>query len=41
MEEYPLVVSMWPFVEVVKVAWEAVDGGSSVVNSIVEGLLYL
>ena len=36
-EEYPLVVSTWPFVEAVRAAWKAVDGGSSAVDSVVEG----
>ncbi|KAK7259756.1 hypothetical protein RIF29_25369 [Crotalaria pallida] len=36
-EEYPLVVSTWPFVEAVRAAWGAVDAGSSAVDSVVEG----
>lgn len=36
-EEYPLVVSTWPFVEAVRAAWKAVDGGSSAVDAVVEG----
>ncbi|RZC16380.1 putative isoaspartyl peptidase/L-asparaginase 3 [Glycine soja] len=35
---YPLVVSMWPFVEAVRAAWRVVDAaGSSAVDSVVEG----
>ena len=37
VEQYPLVVSTWPFVEAVRAAWRAVDGGSSAVDSVVEG----
>lgn len=37
LEQYPLVVSTWPFVEAVRAAWRAVDGGSSAVDSVVEG----
>ncbi|KAJ1406761.1 Peptidase T2, asparaginase 2 [Sesbania bispinosa] len=37
LEQYPLVVSTWPFVEAVRAAWKAVDGGSSAVDSVVEG----
>lgn len=37
LEQYPLVVSTWPFLEAVRAAWRAVDGGSSAVDSVVEG----
>nr|XP_027190746.1 probable isoaspartyl peptidase/L-asparaginase 3 isoform X2 [Cicer arietinum] len=37
LEKYPLVVSTWPFIEAVRSAWRAVDGGSSAVDSVVEG----
>ncbi|PON51048.1 Peptidase T2, asparaginase [Parasponia andersonii] len=36
-EQYPLVVSTWPFVEAVRAAWRAVDGGVSAVDAVVEG----
>ncbi|KAH1248224.1 putative isoaspartyl peptidase/L-asparaginase 3 [Glycine max] len=36
-EQYPLVVSTWPFIEAVRAAWRAVDAGSSAVDSVVEG----
>ncbi|XP_031391320.1 probable isoaspartyl peptidase/L-asparaginase 3 isoform X1 [Punica granatum] len=34
---YPIVISTWPFVEAVRAAWAAVDGGSSAVDAVVEG----
>ncbi|CAJ2638531.1 unnamed protein product [Trifolium pratense] len=37
LNQYPLVVSTWPFIEAVRAAWRAVDGGSSAVDSVVEG----
>ena len=37
LEQYPLVVSTWPFIEAVRAAWKAVDAGSSAVDSVVEG----
>lgn len=38
LEQYPLVVSTWPFVEAVKATWRVVDAaGSSVVDFVVEG----
>ncbi|XLR28662.1 hypothetical protein HN51_041994 [Arachis hypogaea] len=37
VEHYPLVVSTWPFVEAVRAAWKAADGGSTAVDSVVEG----
>ncbi|KAK9095214.1 hypothetical protein Scep_026683 [Stephania cephalantha] len=36
-EKYPLVVSTWPFLDAVRAAWRAVDGGSSAVEAVVEG----
>ena len=36
-ENYPLVVSTWPFIEAVRAAWRTVDAGSSAVNAVVEG----
>ncbi|PNX67562.1 hypothetical protein L195_g055695, partial [Trifolium pratense] len=36
LKQYPLVVSTWPFIEAVRAAWRAVDGGSSAVDSVVE-----
>lgn len=36
-EQYPLVVSTWPFVEAVRAAWRAVDNGFSAVDAVVEG----
>uniref|UniRef100_A0A5B7BDE4 beta-aspartyl-peptidase n=1 Tax=Davidia involucrata TaxID=16924 RepID=A0A5B7BDE4_DAVIN len=35
--QYPLVVSTWPFLEAVRAAWRAVDGGFSAVDAVVEG----
>lgn len=35
--QYPIVVSTWPFVEAVRAAWTAVDGGSTAVDAVVEG----
>ncbi|KAL5744225.1 hypothetical protein ACOSP7_027075 [Xanthoceras sorbifolium] len=35
--KYPLVVSTWPFVEAVRAAWRAADGGFSAVDAVVEG----
>ncbi|RYR47905.1 hypothetical protein Ahy_A07g033893 isoform A [Arachis hypogaea] len=37
VEHYPLVVSTWPFVEAVRAAWKVADGGSTAVDSVVEG----
>ncbi|KAG5034923.1 hypothetical protein JHK87_009833 [Glycine soja] len=38
LEQYPLVVSTWPFVEAVKATWRVVDAaGSSAVDFVVEG----
>jgi hypothetical protein len=37
LKQYPLVASTWPFIEAVRAAWRAVDGGSSAVDSVVEG----
>jgi N4-(beta-N-acetylglucosaminyl)-L-asparaginase len=37
LKQYPLVVSTWPFIEAVRAAWRAVDGGSSAVDSVLEG----
>ncbi|KAI4332807.1 hypothetical protein L6164_017686 [Bauhinia variegata] len=37
LEQYPLVVSTWPFLEAVRAAWRAVDSGSSAVDAVVEG----
>ncbi|KAL8102412.1 putative isoaspartyl peptidase/L-asparaginase 3 isoform X1 [Apium graveolens] len=34
---YPLVVSTWPFLEAVRAAWTAADGGFSAVDAVVEG----
>lgn len=36
-EQYPLVVSTWPFVEAVRAAWRAVDAGFSSVDAVIEG----
>ncbi|KAI9081380.1 hypothetical protein K1719_036643 [Acacia pycnantha] len=36
-EQYPLVVSTWPFLEAVRAAWRSVDGGSSAVDAVVDG----
>lgn len=36
-DRYPIVISTWPFVEAVRAAWLAVDGGSSAVDAVVEG----
>uniref|UniRef100_A0A6N2L769 beta-aspartyl-peptidase n=1 Tax=Salix viminalis TaxID=40686 RepID=A0A6N2L769_SALVM len=36
-EQYPLVVSTWPFKEAVRAAWRAVDGNHSAVDAVVEG----
>ncbi|KAJ7949487.1 Isoaspartyl peptidase/L-asparaginase [Quillaja saponaria] len=36
-EKYPLVVSTWPFLEAVRVAWRTVDTGFSAVDAVVEG----
>lgn len=35
--QYPVVVSTWPFLEAVRAAWNAVDGGFSAVDAVVEG----
>ncbi|KAM1231824.1 hypothetical protein ACFX13_042459 [Malus domestica] len=35
--QYPVVVSTWPFVEAVRVAWRAADNGFSAVDAVVEG----
>ncbi|XP_021752789.1 probable isoaspartyl peptidase/L-asparaginase 3 isoform X1 [Chenopodium quinoa] len=35
--KYPIVVSTWPFVDAVRAAWRAVDGGFSAVDAVVEG----
>lgn len=35
--KYPVVVSTWPFLEAVRAAWNAVDGGFSAVDAVVEG----
>ncbi|KAL0382277.1 UNVERIFIED_CONTAM: putative isoaspartyl peptidase/L-asparaginase 3 [Sesamum calycinum] len=35
--KFPLVVSTWPFLEAVRAAWRAVDGGLSAVDAVVEG----
>ncbi|KAI9162246.1 hypothetical protein LWI28_025321 [Acer negundo] len=35
--KYPIVVSTWPFVEAVRAAWRAADGGFSAVDAVVEG----
>ncbi|GAB2265425.1 hypothetical protein Dimus_000482 [Dionaea muscipula] len=37
IRKYPVVVSTWPFVDAVKAAWSAVDGGFSAVDAVVEG----
>jgi N4-(beta-N-acetylglucosaminyl)-L-asparaginase len=37
LEQYPLVVSTWPFIEAVRAAWRAVDAGSTAVDAVVEG----
>lgn len=34
---YPVVVSTWPFLEAVRAAWNAADGGLSAVDAVVEG----
>ncbi|RAL52257.1 hypothetical protein DM860_016106 [Cuscuta australis] len=36
-QEYPLVVSTWPFVEAVRSAWKAAKSGSSAIDAVVEG----
>lgn len=36
-EQYPLVISTWPFVEAVRASWRAVENGLSAVDSVVEG----
>ncbi|KAG9452205.1 hypothetical protein H6P81_005109 [Aristolochia fimbriata] len=36
-EQFPLVVSTWPFFEAVRVAWRAVENGASAVDALVEG----
>ncbi|CAA0830724.1 Probable isoaspartyl peptidase/L-asparaginase 3 [Striga hermonthica] len=36
-KKFPLVVSTWPFVEAVRAAWRAVDGGLSAIDAVVEG----
>ncbi|CAO2839095.1 unnamed protein product [Amaranthus hypochondriacus] len=36
-EKYPIVVSTWPFVEAVRAAWRAVDGGFPALDAVVEG----
>ncbi|XP_059283084.1 probable isoaspartyl peptidase/L-asparaginase 3 [Lycium ferocissimum] len=35
--QYPVVVSTWPFLEAVRAAWKAVEGGLSAVDAVVEG----
>lgn len=35
--KFPLVVSTWPFLEAVRAAWTAVDGGLSAIDAVVEG----
>lgn len=35
--KYPIVVSTWPFVDAVRAAWKAVDGGLSAIDAVVEG----
>ncbi|XP_015067541.1 probable isoaspartyl peptidase/L-asparaginase 3 isoform X2 [Solanum pennellii] len=35
--QYPVVVSTWPFLDAVRAAWNAVDGGFSAVDAVVEG----
>jgi len=35
--KYPMVVSTWPFVDAVRAAWKAVDGGLSAIDAVVEG----
>ncbi|GAB4858834.1 hypothetical protein Ancab_010312 [Ancistrocladus abbreviatus] len=37
VDKYPMVVSTWPFVDAVRAAWRAVDGGFSAVDAVVEG----
>ncbi|KAL9271339.1 putative isoaspartyl peptidase/L-asparaginase 3 [Drosera capensis] len=34
---FPIVVSTWPFVDTVRVAWRVVDDGLSAVEAVVEG----
>lgn len=36
-EQYPLVVSTWPFLEAVRAAWRAADSGLSAIDAVVEG----
>ncbi|CAH9098060.1 unnamed protein product [Cuscuta europaea] len=36
-QQYPLVVSTWPFVEAVRAAWKAADSGLSAMDAVVEG----
>lgn len=36
-DQYPLVVSTWPFLEAVRAAWTAAENGLSAVDSVVEG----
>lgn len=35
--KYPIVVSTWPFVDAVRAAWKAADGGLSAIDAVVEG----
>lgn len=37
LEQYPIVVSTWPFVEAVRAAWSAVDRGYTALDAVVEG----
>lgn len=36
-DQYPLVVSTWPFLDAVRAAWRAADRGFSAVDAVVEG----
>eukprot|EP00246_Nothoceros_aenigmaticus_P015201 TRINITY_DN6207_c0_g1_i3.p1 TRINITY_DN6207_c0_g1~~TRINITY_DN6207_c0_g1_i3.p1 ORF type:complete len:137 (+),score=10.65 TRINITY_DN6207_c0_g1_i3:33-413(+) len=36
-QQIPLVISTWPFVEAVSVAWKAIEGGASAVDAVVDG----
>lgn len=35
--QFPMVVSTWPFVEAVRAAWNAIDGGYSALDAVVAG----